>query len=74
VKPSGVRLGSQELTRLGMKEPQMREVADLFARRIVKGEAAEKIAADVAAIRKEFNTVHFCFTKGAEAHRRWRLA
>ncbi|TLZ96040.1 MAG: serine hydroxymethyltransferase [Methanobacteriota archaeon] len=74
VKPSGVRLGSQELTRLGMKEPQMREVADLFARRIVKGEAPEKIAADVAAMRKEFNTIHYCFTKGAEAHRRWRLA
>src|SRR5205823_1150809 len=26
VKPSGVRLGSQDLTRLGMKEPPMREV------------------------------------------------
>ncbi len=74
VKPSGVRLGTQELTRLGMREAQMREVADLFARVAVKGEAAEKVAADVASMRKEFNTVHFCFTKGAEAHRRWRIA
>src|SRR5205807_2665594 len=32
VRPSGIRLGTQELTRLGMKEAQMREVADLFAR------------------------------------------
>jgi glycine hydroxymethyltransferase len=74
VKPSGVRLGTQELTRLGMKEPQMREVADLIARVIVKGDAVAAVAEDVAAIRSEFNTVHYCFTKGAEAHRRWRIA
>src|SRR5438309_10085544 len=49
VKPSGVRLGSQELTRLGMKEPQMREVAELFARVAVKHEPSEQVAADVGA-------------------------
>src|SRR2546422_4512558 len=32
VKPSGIRLGTQELTRLGMREAQMADVADLFAR------------------------------------------
>ncbi len=74
VKPSGIRLGTQELTRLGMQEPQMREVASLFARVAVKKEAPEKVAADVAAMRKEFNTVHFCFTPNAEAHKRWRMA
>jgi len=74
VKPSGIRVGTQELTRLGMREPQMREVADLVARVVVKGEAPDRVAKDVAALRKEFNTVHFCFTPGAEAHRRWRLA
>jgi len=74
VRPSGIRLGTQELTRLGMKEAQMREVADLFARILVKGEAVEAIATEVAAMRAEFNTVHYCFTKDAEAHRRWRLA
>src|SRR5947208_991315 len=74
VRPSGIRLGTQELTRLGMKEAQMREVADLFARILVKGEAVEAIATEVAAMRTEFNTVHYCFTKDAEAHRRWRLA
>jgi glycine hydroxymethyltransferase len=73
VKPSGIRLGTQELTRLGMKEPQMREVASLFARVAVKQEAPEKVAADVAALRKEFNTVHFCFTPNAEAHKRWKM-
>src|SRR5436309_1687721 len=74
VKPSGTRLGTQELTRLGMRESEMTEVADLFARVAVKHEPPEKVASDVGAMRTEFNTVHYCFTKGAEAHRRWRIA
>src|SRR5439155_2904842 len=74
VKPSGIRLGTQELTRLGMRESQMGEVAELFARVAVKHESPERVAPDVGAMRDEFNTVHYCFTKGAEAHRRWRIA
>src|SRR5256884_616469 len=74
VKPSGIRLGTQELTRLGMRESEMDEVADLFARVAVKHEPPEKVASDVGAMRTEFNTVHYCFTKNAEAHRRWRIA
>jgi len=74
VKPSGVRVGTQELTRLGMREPQMREVANLIARVAVKGEAPAQVAHDVSALRKEFNTIHFCFTPNAEAHRRWKMA
>src|SRR5881296_864753 len=74
VKPSGVRLGTQELTRLGMRESQMDEVAELFARVAVKGDPPERVAADVAKMRKDFNTVHYCFSKDAEAHRRWRIA
>src|SRR5213593_3254607 len=74
VKPSGIRLGTQELTRLGMRESEMDQVADLFARVAVKHEPPEKVASDVGAMRTEFNTVHYCFTKGAEAHRRWRIA
>ncbi|OGS47574.1 MAG: serine hydroxymethyltransferase [Euryarchaeota archaeon RBG_16_67_27] len=74
VKPNGVRVGTQELTRLGMREAQMREVATLVARVAVKGEDPGKVAAEVASLRKEFNTVHFCFTPDAEAHKRWRMA
>ena len=52
----------------------MGEVAELFARVAVKHESPERVAPDVGAMRDEFNTVHYCFTKGAEAHRRWRIA
>jgi len=74
VKPSGVRVGTQELTRLGMREAQMAEVADLIARAAVKGEDVAGVAKDVAALRAEFDTVHYCFTPGMPAHARYRIA
>jgi len=73
VKPSGVRLGSQELTRLGMRESQMAEVAEFFDRIVIKKEAPDKIAKDVAEFRKGFSAVHYCFKAGTEAHRHWRI-
>src|SRR5207245_197391 len=36
--------------------------------------ALDVAALGVGAMRTEFNTVHYCFTEGAEAHRRWRIA
>ena len=73
VKPSGIRLGSQELTRLGMRESQMAEVAEFFDRVVIKKEAPDKVAKDVAEFRKGFSTVHYCFKAGTEAHRHWRI-
>lgn len=74
VRPSGVRLGSQELTRLGMREAQMDEVAALLARVVVKGEDPKAVAKDVATLRKDFGTVQYCFRAGSPAHARARLA
>ncbi len=74
VHPSGVRLGSQELTRLGMREAQMDEVADLVARVVLKREDPKKVSTAVAALRKDFNTIQYCFEAGAPAHARARLA
>ncbi|TLZ67245.1 MAG: serine hydroxymethyltransferase [Methanobacteriota archaeon] len=73
VKPSGVRVGTQELTRLGMREAQMAEAADLMARVAIKKEDPGRVASAVADLRRDFNTVHFCFKSGVEAHKRFRL-
>ncbi len=74
VNPSGIRLGSQELTRLGMKESHMTEVADLMARVIVGNEDPARVGRDVASLRQDFQTVQYCFRAGAAAHLRYRLA
>jgi len=62
--PSGLRIGSQELTRLGMKEPEMKEVASLMKRVIVDKKDPRKIKEEVIELKKNFNTVKFCFEPG----------
>lgn len=68
VRPCGIRIGSQELTRLGMKEKDMVEVAELVARVVVKGEAPEKVKPDVIELKRQFTKVHYCFFEGEEAY------
>ncbi|MDQ1371093.1 MAG: glycine hydroxymethyltransferase [Candidatus Thermoplasmatota archaeon] len=67
VRPSGVRMGSQEVTRLGMKEKDMDSVAELIVR-VAKGEAPEKVKAEAAALKSSFTKVHYCFFEGEEAY------
>jgi glycine hydroxymethyltransferase len=64
VKPSGIRLGSQELTRVGLKESEMKEVADLIYRVVAKKENPKLVREDVKALKKDFTTVKYCFTEG----------
>jgi len=68
VKPCGIRIGSQELTRLGMKEKEMSEVAELIARVVVKGEEPRAVKEDVVRLKREFTKVHYCYFEGEEAY------
>ncbi len=71
--PSGIRLGAQELTRLGMKESHMSEVAELIKRVAVDKEATEKVKQDVIKLKMDFNKIHYCFHVGHPAYERFRL-
>ncbi len=73
ISPSGIRLGTQELTRLGMHEAQMEEVADLIVRVAVKKENPKKVARDVVDLRQAFNTIHYCFHEGEKAYKLYSL-
>ncbi len=68
VKPHGVRLGSQEVTRLGMKEKDMETIAELIARVVVKGEATSSVKPDVVSFKRGFTKLHYCFFEGEEAY------
>lgn len=61
--PSGLRLGVQELTRFGMKEPHMREVAALYGKLLLKEADAGKVRADVVSLRSQFKTLQYCFNE-----------
>lgn len=67
VRPSGLRFGAQEMTRLGMKESEMKVVAELIAR-VVKGEDPAKVKEDVKDFKKDFEDIKFCFNEGEKAY------
>ena len=71
--PGGIRCGVSEVTRLGMKESDMKEVSELMTRVVVKGEESRKVAKDVAEFRKSFNRVQYAFESGRDAYEYVRL-
>lgn len=72
-EPSGIRLGSQALTRLGMKESHMDEVAEFIKRIIKDDEEPEKVKQDVMEFRKDFQKVKFCFHDDMPAHEHFSI-
>ncbi|MHA2065151.1 MAG: serine hydroxymethyltransferase [Candidatus Thorarchaeota archaeon] len=72
-KPGGIRLGTSELTRLGMKESEMDAVAELMTRLVMKGEKTEKIAADASEFRKDYQKVHYAFDTETDAYAHLRF-
>jgi glycine hydroxymethyltransferase len=66
-KPAGIRLGVQELTRIGMKESEMKEIASLIERAIIKEEDVNKIREEVIELRNDYQSVHYCFD-GTDAY------
>jgi glycine hydroxymethyltransferase len=56
---NGIRIGTQEVTRFGMDEKAMAEVARFLARVLVKGEAPEKVKGDVVAFRQHYQQMRF---------------
>ena len=62
--PSGLRLGVQELTRVGMGVDQMQDVARLYARVLLHSEDTTAVKADVRELKGQYQTVHYCFEPG----------
>jgi len=71
--PGGIRLGTSECTRLGMKESEMVEIADLMGRVVIKKEPPERVREDVVEFRKGFQKVHFAFETLRDAYEYIRI-
>ena len=59
--PGGIRLGTSEITRLGMKESEMKEIAFLMKQVIVDKKDAGEIAAHVKEFKTDFKKTQYCF-------------
>jgi glycine hydroxymethyltransferase len=66
-------MGVSEVTRLGMKESEMAEIAEFIKRVIINKEALEKVGSDVAEFRKDYQKVHYCFENTREAYEYIRI-
>jgi len=66
--PGGIRCGVSEVTRLGMKESEMVEIADLMTRIVVRGEDSRKVASDVSEFRRDYQKVHYAFETSKDAY------
>src|SRR6266849_5671001 len=62
--PSGIRIGTTEVTRLGMREKDMETIADFMTRVLVEQIAPENMLDDVIAFREPYQTVYYCFDHG----------
>jgi len=56
------------VTRLGMKESEMIEIANLMTRIVVKGEDTRKVASDVSEFRRAYQKVHYAFETSKDAY------
>ena len=64
LNPSGLRLGTPELTRIGMKENDMQDVAEFYKRVLIDKESTSKVKKDVDEFRKDYQELHYCFKEG----------
>ena len=61
--PSGLRLGVQELTRVGFTPDEMQDVARLYARILIHGEDPSKVRIDVKELKSQFQTIRYCYNE-----------
>jgi glycine hydroxymethyltransferase len=66
--PGGVRIGVPEVTRLGMKESEMKEIADFIKRVVVDKQEPGQVSKDVEEFRKQFQTVQYAFDSAVKAY------
>jgi glycine hydroxymethyltransferase len=66
--PSGVRIGVPEVTRLGMKENEMKEIAAFIKQIVIDKSDPNKVAGDVSKFREQFQKVHYAFENATDAY------
>jgi len=62
--PSGIRIGVQEVTRLGMREEEMKDVARFMADVLLRKKDVREVAKNVAEFRKDFVKIEYSFDRG----------
>ncbi len=67
--PGGLRVGTSEVTRLGMGPSEMKEIARLMARVIMKKSSTTEVREDVIELRRAFQKVQYAFETALPAYK-----
>ena len=68
MNPGGLRLGTSEVTRLGMGKSEMVDIADFFKKLLVDKKDPKKIKNEITEFRKDFQEVKYCFQSSNNAY------
>lgn len=63
-RPGGLRMGTIEVTRLGMREAEMEAIADFIARILVERASPDDVVEDVIEFRRPYQQLYYCFENG----------
>ena len=66
--PSGVRIGVPEVTRLGMKETDMKEIASFIKQIVIDKSDPKTVANLVSNFREQFQKVQYAFENSTDAY------
>ncbi|MBY9011317.1 MAG: serine hydroxymethyltransferase [Candidatus Lokiarchaeota archaeon] len=66
--PGGLRLGTSEVTRLGMGKSEMVDIADFFKDLLIDKKDPKKIKNEVAEFKKGFQEIRYCFQSPNKAY------
>jgi len=67
--PSGVRIGVPEVTRLGMKESEMKEIASFIKQIVIDKSDPNKVGSAVSKFREQYQKVHYAFENSTDAYK-----
>jgi len=66
--PGGIRLGVSEITRLGMKESEMVEIASFIKKVVMDKKNPARVRSEIRSFRTEFQRVHYAFDDALGAY------
>jgi glycine hydroxymethyltransferase len=69
-RPGGLRMGTIELTRLGMGEAEMERVADFITRILVENADPRQTGREVVEFREAYQTLYYCFENDLPPYQR----
>jgi glycine hydroxymethyltransferase len=62
-QPNGIRIGVQEMTRFGMKEKEMKEIARMIKEIILDKKSPKKVKKEVIELRENFQEIKYCLPR-----------